>query len=219
VVTEAFVSSPLAVRAHALRHALDALEQTAQQVNDIGARIASKLHLGGTVLTIGNGGAASLSQHFSAELTGRLSASRDRLPLAACSLAADSVTLTALANDYGFAAVFARQLAAIGTARDVLVMITTSGQSKNLIAADQVAKQSGMYRVAMLGGRPSPLDGCESVLRVAAEDPGTIQECQLLMLHALTEAVETAYAACLARRTTPDPAMRPGAAPGAAGER
>jgi phosphoheptose isomerase len=192
MVTRTTGCFPLASRTSALRQALGAIEESAAALDEIGQEIARRLHAGGIVYTAGNGGAATMSQHLSAELVGRLSAQRERRPLAAVSLAVDAATLTALGNDYGFSSVFARQLAGCGRSGDVLVMFSTSGQSENLIAADRVAAQAGIYRVALLGSAPSPLEACDGVLRVEAGDPGTIQECHLLLLHALTEVVENA---------------------------
>jgi phosphoheptose isomerase len=157
---------------------------------------------GGTVFTAGNGGSAAQAQHLAAELVGRLSASRARGPLSARSLSADVTTLTALANDYGYTEVFARQVAATCRAGDVLCLISTSGQSDNLIAAATVARQLNIVTLALIGGQSSPLDRCDVVLRTSGADPGTVQEVHLLLVHALTEAIEDEHVRLAARKSS-----------------
>jgi D-sedoheptulose 7-phosphate isomerase len=178
---ESPIPSPTVWRASALRKAIGDAEAQDQLIVSVGAEIAARLRRGGVVLVAGNGGSAAQAQHFAAELLGRLSSRRDRGPLAARALAADVATMTALANDYGYAEVFSRQLRATGRKHDVLVLFSTSGLSANLLAAAQVARELGLYTVALLGSGDSPLTACEACFRTEADDPGTVQEFHLLV--------------------------------------
>ncbi|MEV4362661.1 SIS domain-containing protein [Nonomuraea sp. NPDC049625] len=182
--------SPTFWRAAALRKAVDDAEAQESEIDRTAVAIARRLRSRGIVLTAGNGGSAAQAQHFAAELVGRLSSGRERGPLAARALAADVATLTALANDYGYAQVFSRQLRAVARPDDVLVLFSTSGRSENLLRAAETARGLGVYTVALLGAGPSPLAECDASFRTGATDPGTVQEFHLLLVHALTEAIE-----------------------------
>lgn len=193
-------TGPLSRRGHELARAITALREQEPVLLRAADEIAVRLADGGTLLAAGNGGAAALADHLVAELVGRLSADRPRAPLAAVSLTASAALLTALANDFGFEAVFSRQVAALAGPRDVLVVMSTSGRSQNLVVADRTASQLGLYRLALLGRDVSLLAGCDAVLHIDADDPGTVQECHLLLIHALAEAVENAVV-CVASVT------------------
>lgn len=146
----------------------------------------------GKVLTCGNGGSASEAQHFAAELVGRFRC--DRAALAAIALTTDPSTVTAIANDYGFADVFARQVDGLGRPGDVLVAISTSGESENVVRAAWTARNLGMAVVAMTGERPSRLADISTVaLQVPSDDTPTIQEFQMMFTHLPCEAVEAAF--------------------------
>lgn len=146
---------------------------------------------GGKVLTCGNGGSASEAQHFAAELVGRFRV--ERPAFAALALTSDPSTVTAIANDYGYADVFARQVDGLGRPGDVLVAISTSGESENVVRAAWSARNLGMAVIAMTGERPSTLGDVASVaLRVPSDDTPTIQEFQMMFTHLLCEAVESA---------------------------
>jgi phosphoheptose isomerase len=156
-------------------------------------QIASRLRAGAKVMLAGNGGSACQAQHFAAELLGRLSPFRDRDGLAAYVLGSDLPTMTAIANDYGYENVFCRQLQGIARAGDALIMFSTSGQSENLLRAALLARSLEVFTAALVGSDRSALSYCDAVVTVHAEDPGTIQECHLLMIHTLTYLIEDEY--------------------------
>jgi D-sedoheptulose 7-phosphate isomerase len=151
---------------------------------------------GGKVLACGNGGSAADAQHFAAEFVGRYE--RERPELAAVALTTDSSILTALANDYDFTQVFARQVRALGQAGDVLLAISTSGNSANVIAAIEAAHEREMTVVALTGSKDGKAGGqMAALLRetdvhicVPHERPARIQEVHLLTLHCLCDGVD-----------------------------
>jgi len=153
-------------------------------------QIVSSLQRGGKVLACGNGGSAADAQHLVGELVGRFK-SDQRPPLAAVALTADAAVLTALANDFGYERVFAHQVEALGRAGDVLIGISTSGRSPNLLRALEAARRKGMRSIALLGR-----DGGEALqladipLVVPSEDTQHIQETHTAVLHLLCELVE-----------------------------
>lgn len=149
---------------------------------------------GGKVLFCGNGGSAADSQHLAAELTGRYL--QDREPLAAVSLTVDTSALTAIANDYSYDEVFSRQVRGLGRAGDVLVGISTSGNSRNVVAALEAARALGMRTVGLTGaagGRMKEL--CDVCLCVPSTDTPRIQEMHIAAGHMLCELVENAFMA------------------------
>jgi D-sedoheptulose 7-phosphate isomerase len=152
--------------------------------------MVQRLRLGGTIYTAGNGGSAANSQHLAAELIGRLSPDRERNPISARSLAADVPSITALANDYGHQMIFARQLKAYAKRHDLLVVLSTSGRSPNLIEARKTANELQVHTLGLLGPPGSPLDSCNDVINVDANDPGTIQEVHLFLTHTIVRAIE-----------------------------
>ncbi len=153
--------------------------------------IADAVRAGGKVLAAGNGGSAAEAQHLTAEMVGRLHPDRERRALPAVALHADSSTLTAVGNDYGYDQVFARQVAAIGAPGDVLVVLSTSGRSPNLVAAVDVANERGLTTVGILGRGPRPLhERCSVVLAVPTDGLQAVQECHLVLVHSLVEQVE-----------------------------
>ena len=142
----------------------------------------------------GNGGSAAESQHFAAELTGRFR--RERGALAALALTVDTSALTAIGNDYGFERVFARQVEALGQAGDVLLAISTSGRSPNVVQAAQVA-QSRQMNVVALTGRVGGALGEQAHVTLAVPDADTarVQEVHLTVLHVLCDEIERALTA------------------------
>lgn len=147
----------------------------------------------GKILACGNGGSAADSQHFAAELIGRFE--RERPGLAAIALTTDTSILTAIANDYDFEQVFSRQVQALGQAGDVLLAISTSGDSKNVIASIHAAHERDMQVVALTGkggGRMASLLAKEDVhICVPSDRTARIQEVHLLALHCLCDGVDT----------------------------
>lgn len=147
----------------------------------------------GKILACGNGGSAADAQHFAAEMVGRFERERPELP--AISLVTDSSILTAIANDYDFAQVFAKQVRALGDSGDVLLAISTSGNSGNIVAAMEVAHERGMRVIALTGkggGRMGELVTPDDVhLCVPHNVTARIQEVHLLTIHCLCDAVDT----------------------------
>jgi phosphoheptose isomerase len=169
-------------------HTLDAATEEA------GALLAARLLAGATVLVCGNGGSAADAQHFAAELVGRMC--RERRPLPAIALGSDPSVVTALGNDYGYEQLFARQVEAHGRPGDVLVAISTSGRSRNVVAALQTARRLRMKTIALVGPGGDPaLDECDHCLRVATPDTQHIQELHTALLHAMCARVEEAVVA------------------------
>lgn len=155
-----------------------------------GALLAERLSEGGRLLAAGNGGSAAEAQHLTAELVGRFD--RDRPPFAAVALHADTSSLTAISNDYGYAEAFARQVYAHARARDVLVLLSTSGTSENLLAAADAGHQCGATVLAMTGPRPNPLaDLADDTLAIAG-CTATVQEAHLVAVHLTCAAFEAA---------------------------
>jgi D-sedoheptulose 7-phosphate isomerase len=176
---------------NSLAQTLDAFRAEAGRLCAWGARLAGILDDGGRLLVAGNGGSAAEAQHLAAELVGKMSA--DRRPLSAIALNAETSSLTAIANDYGYAEVFARQVRAHGRPGDVLLTLSTSGRSPNLLAAERAARQVGMLCWALTGRPPNPLAAAsDDALAVPSADPQTVQELHLVCVHLLCAHVEAA---------------------------
>ncbi|HKK74118.1 MAG TPA: D-sedoheptulose 7-phosphate isomerase [Saprospiraceae bacterium] len=146
----------------------------------------------GKLLFCGNGGSAADAQHIAAELSGRFY--KDRPPLFAEALHVNGSYLTAVANDYGFEAVYARMVEAAGQAGDVLFAISTSGNSPNVLRAVVAAKKIGMKVVAMTGSSGGELKAeADFLLNVPSEDTPRVQECHILLGHIICELIELKY--------------------------
>jgi phosphoheptose isomerase len=156
---------------------------------------------GRKVLLCGNGGSAADAQHIAAELVGRFV--RDRRPLAAISLTTDTSALTSIANDYGYDHVFARQVDGLGAEGDVLIAITTSGTSKNVIAAVAAARRRAMKVIGLTGRTGGAfVAACDAGVAVPSTVTARIQECHIAIGHVLCEAVDEAVALAAAGTTT-----------------
>jgi D-sedoheptulose 7-phosphate isomerase len=157
-----------------------------------GAAMADALQNGGKILACGNGGSASDAQHFSGELLGRFERERGSLP--AIALSTDTSAMTAIANDYDFNQVFAKQVSALGRTGDVLLAISTSGNSPNVLAAVAAAHANGM-RVVVLTGRDggkltSHLQTGDLEICVPAQRTCRIQETHILVIHCLCDIID-----------------------------
>ncbi|OLE30394.1 MAG: phosphoheptose isomerase, partial [Actinobacteria bacterium 13_1_20CM_3_71_11] len=151
---------------------------------------------GGRLLVAGNGGSAAEAQHLTAELVGKLR--EDRTPLSAIALHADTSSLTAIGNDFGYAGVYARQVRAHGRPGDVLLLMSTSGRSPNLLAAAEAATENGLHTWAFTGPAPNPLSRrCDRVLAVASAESQVVQELHLVATHLLCEYVDAHLPAVL----------------------
>jgi phosphoheptose isomerase len=184
-----------------LERPLRDLRRDAPRLELWGRRLAAVLVEGGRLLTAGNGGSAAEAQHLAAELVGRY---RDeRAPLSAIALCAESASVTAIGNDYGAEEIFARQVRAHGRPGDVLIALSTSGRSANVLAAVDAAAETGMVTWALTGAPGNPLalraDDC---LAVDSPHTATVQEIHLIAIHLLCAAVDEALQTPSAGRFT-----------------
>jgi D-sedoheptulose 7-phosphate isomerase len=168
--------------------ALESLRAQSGRLAAWGVELAQRLLSGQRLLAAGNGGSAAEAQHLTAELVGRFDG--ERVPFSAISLHAESSTLTALANDYGYAEVFARQVRAHGRAGDVLLLLSTSGQSPNLLRAVEAAARLRVTTWALTGRGPNPLaDACDEAVMIDALNANA-QEGHLIALHSICRAFD-----------------------------
>ncbi|TMU99227.1 SIS domain-containing protein [Streptomyces sp. DASNCL29] len=178
-----------AAHAHcqSLQDALVALrDHGLEQVAEWGRHLAAILPAGGRLLAAGNGGSAAQAQHLTAELVGRYQ--RERSAYSAIALHADTSAVTAIGNDYGFEELYARQVAAHGRPGDVLMLMSTSGRSPNLLAAADTGRAAGLSVWAMTGPWPSPLAfRADDALCIGSGSTATVQEAHLVALHLLCE--------------------------------
>jgi D-sedoheptulose 7-phosphate isomerase len=185
--TVSLAAGSLAASAQALADAQPLAEATARA----GELLCRALRDGGRVLACGNGGSAADAQHLVAELVGRFEADRPGLP--AIALASDAAVLTALANDFGLEQAFARQVEALGRSGDVLVALSTSGRSPNVLAAATAARDAGLAVVALTGSGGDALAGLADVALQAPSDvTARIQEVHGALIHALCAIVDAA---------------------------
>ena len=153
--------------------------------------ITKSLNAGGKVLLCGNGGSAADAQHLAAELLVRLRPHVNRAPLPAISLAMDSSTMTACSNDYSYKCLFSRMLQALGNKNDILIAISTSGNSQNIIEVLKAAKKKSIFSVAMLGGTGGKAKGLADLdLIIPSKETARIQECHIFLGHVIFENVE-----------------------------
>ena len=169
---------------------LESLKNLTPEVTRATSLIEECLRTGNKLLVCGNGGSAADASHFVTELVVRFG--KDRRALPAISLASDIGILTATGNDYSFDEIFARQVAAFGVPGDVLICLTTSGKSKNVIRALQEAKAREMKIIAFLGrGGGSTLGIADVDLLIKSDSTARIQEAHQLLLHVLCEIIES----------------------------
>lgn len=189
------IATPLA-REHisALGEALERLEDELERLLAWGDALAATCAGGGRLLVVGNGGSAAEAQHLTAELVGRFE--DDREPLSAIALHAETSSLTAIANDYGAVTAFARQVHAHGREGDILLAISTSGASPNVVAAVAAANERGLVTWALTGPRPNTLaESSDDAVAVEADRASTVQEVHLVAIHLLCAAVDSALRA------------------------
>lgn len=182
------------------QHFSDSARTKLDAAADLAAPIAAAVELmvaamrsGGKVMACGNGGSAADAQHFAAEILNRLE--RERPPLAAMALTTDTSTLTAIANDYSYDEIFAKQVRGLGRGNDVLLAISTSGNSPNVLAAIAAAHDLGMHVVALTGKGGGKIAGVlepdDIHLCVPASRTVRIQEVHLLIVHCLCDGIDT----------------------------
>jgi D-sedoheptulose 7-phosphate isomerase len=166
-------------------------ESCAAELSSIATLSANCLREGGRLFFCGNGGSAAECQHLATEFVVRLSAQRERQALAAIALTTDTSLLTACSNDYGFDQVFSRQIEALLRPGDVLILLSTSGRSQNLILAAEAAQNLNGKCVGFLGMGETPLDRyLDYALRIPSASGQRVQEAHLLCGHLLVELIE-----------------------------
>ena len=180
-------------RRSVLDAALSRLLSQAPVLTDVATRLVETLRSGHKVLVVGNGGSAAEAQHFAAELVGRFK--RNRAPYAVLALTTDTAILTAVANDYGYQEVFARQVTAFGQPDDMLLAFSTSGESENLLYAARAGRSRQMTVVAITGELSNSLEMLSDVtLKMPLFDTALVQELHMIITHILCDIVETSLA-------------------------
>ena len=165
------------------------LAEMSDTIAEVAAVIVQRLRLGGTLMLCGNGGSAADAQHIAAELVGRFQA--DRQPIRALALGQNVSTATAVTNDYDFEQVFARELRAFARPEDVLIGITTSGTSRNVLRALKAARAVGCGTIGLTGRTAGGLpELCDRLIQVPAEETARIQELHIGVGHALCQIIE-----------------------------
>ncbi len=188
------ITAALASRQLVLDAALVQLKLGATTLAEVASRLVETLRSRHKVLIAGNGGSAAGAQHLAAELIGRFK--REREAYAVLSLTTDTAILTAVANDYGYQDVFARQVSGLGQPGDLLIVFSTSGESENLARATMAARKQRMVTIAVTGDRPSRLERlADLTVRVPAADTALVQELHLVVTHLLCDIVESELAA------------------------
>jgi len=176
-------------RISASAEAVASLAEQADEIRRAGEAISGALRAGGKALTCGNGGSAAEALHLAEELIGKYRA--ERPPLAAVCLNADPTALTCIANDFGYDAVFERQVQGLGRPGDVLIVFTTSGQSPNVRRALEAARGAQMTTIGLLGkGGGACLSLCDVPIVVGSDDTAHIQESHQVVMHLFLEALE-----------------------------
>ena len=165
------------------------LSSLSAEVERAAGIISGTLRGGRKLMLCGNGGSAADSQHIAAEMAGRFV--KDRRPLAAVALSTDTSTMTCIANDYTFDEVFSRQVTGLGVRADCLLAISTSGNSRNVVRAAEVARSAGIHVIGLLGkGGGALRDLCEVALVVPSQTTARIQEAHIFLGHTLCALVE-----------------------------
>jgi D-sedoheptulose 7-phosphate isomerase len=165
-----------------------AMLATARKIAEVSI---AALRAGNKLLLAGNGGSAGDAQHIAAEITGRYKL--DRPAYAAIALTTDTSALTAIANDYGYDQVFSRQVQGLGRRGDVLIALTTSGRSPNILAALQMAREQGLATVGFTGAKGQAMaSACDHLLVAPTDDTPIVQQIHLAVAHGICEAIERA---------------------------
>lgn len=165
-------------------------KESAQFLVTAAERVGQCLAEGGKVLIMGNGGSAADAQHMAAEMIGKMLV--DRRPLPAIALTTDSSNLTAIGNDFGFEHVFLKQIQALAQPKDVVIAISTSGNSKNVILAVEEAKRRGCFVIGLTGGQGGKLKGLSSLCLNASlgKNSSRIQETHIFAIHSIVDLLD-----------------------------
>jgi len=184
------------IAAH-LKSSLAALDRAAQDAAMLSAArkitqvIIAALRSGHKLLIAGNGGSAADAQHIAAEIVGRYK--KERPAYAAIALTTDTSALTAISNDYGFEQVYARQVAGLGRRGDILLALSTSGRSPNILAALRAAHEHGMITVGFTGSKGAAMGvACNHLLVAPSDDTAIVQQIHLAVAHGICEEIEQA---------------------------
>ena len=173
------------------KNLLDKVKLFEKKIDLISNKIFQKLNNGGKILICGNGGSAADSQHLAAEMLVRLRPNINRKPIPAISLAQDSSTLTACGNDYNFDQIFSRNLFALGNSNDILLVISTSGNSKNIINVLKASLKKKIFTVGLLGNKGGKAKKfCNQHIIVPSSTTARIQEIHIFLGHIILENVE-----------------------------
>ncbi len=174
--------------------AIASIRRLAPQIHEAAERMLRVLGHGGQIYICGNGGSAADAQHFAAELAGRFE--RERRGLPAIALTTDTSALTSIGNDYGFEHIFRRQLEALATPGELLVAISTSGNSANIVETVRFAREHNIQTVGLLGRDGGKLATMVDVpLTIPLDNTARVQEAHIVILHMLCEAVESGHEA------------------------
>ena len=183
------INNLLQQRQEKLNVAINQLIRDSELLESVANTLIQSLCSNKKILICGNGGSAAQAQHMAGELIGRFK--KNRAPIAALALGTDMATTTAIANDFGYEEVFLRQVDALGNEGDVLLILSTSGNSPNVLAAVNTARRKGLKTVAFTGKKPSKVEElADIIVRFPAEETDVIQELHLLAIHILCEVVE-----------------------------
>jgi len=183
---ELIIASHLKLAQHVLDEELDSIVSA-------GNALVTGLRNGGTVFVCGNGGSAADAQHFAAELVGRF-VIKTRRPLPAIALTTDSSALTAISNDHGYQSVFARQIEALGRPGDVLVGISTSGRSHNVLDAMDKAFAAGLTCIGLVGQDRSPMAAYgRNIVGIPHSETARVQEMHIMVIHTWCEMIDQEF--------------------------
>ena len=161
------------------------------QIVKVAQQCATSLKQGGKIILAGNGGSFGDAQHISAEFTSKLM--RDRIPLASIALGTNASAISAIANDYGYEHVFARELQSIGSPNDVVILISTSGNSQNILLAAKVALENNINVFGLTGQHGGQLAQLCECVTVPSSETARIQECHILIGHIIVEIAEMSF--------------------------
>jgi D-sedoheptulose 7-phosphate isomerase len=166
------------------------LTQLSDEISNAGRMLSDTIENGKKILICGNGGSAADAQHFAAEIVGRFTRERSAWP--AVALSTDTSIITSIANDYGYSEVFSRQVEALGLSGDILIGISTSGHSKNVIQAAIQAKQKRMQTIALVGNKGGELiEHADIAIMIPSDITARIQEAHIFILHFWAEMIES----------------------------
>mgnify|MGYP002633324571 CR=1 FL=1 len=161
------------------------------QIVKVAQQCANSLKQGGKIILAGNGGSFGDAQHISAEFTSKLM--RDRIPLASIALGTNASAISAIGNDYGYEHVFARELQSIGSPNDVVILISTSGNSQNILLAAKVALENNINVFGLTGQHGGQLAQLCECVTVPSSETARIQECHILIGHIIVEIAEMSF--------------------------